>query len=166
MLTQEILQQHLHYNPETGIFIRLQHYQSRFIGKIAGDPDEKGYLRIGLFGKSYKAHRLAFLYMTGVFPEHQCDHINGVKSDNRWENLRPATNAQNCRNRGLRANNTSGYPGVTWSKSNKKWQVSVSVDGKRYHTGYFKLKKDAVTARLLSADALHKEFSSMGRIII
>ena len=91
-LTAARLRKMLHYDPETGVFTRL------WTGNVTGCPDAKGYLRIAADGRSYRAHRLAVLYMTGAWPSEQIDHINQVRTDNRWSNLRPATNGENGAN--------------------------------------------------------------------
>ena len=129
------------------IFKWLQ-YRGRLakVGFIAGSINSDGYLNIIVCGKHYKAHRLAFLYMTGGTPN-QVDHINHDRKDNRWENLRPANNKINQQNQSKYKNNTSGYTGVVWSKSNKKWQAQIKSNGKNIHLGYFKKIKEAVLIR-------------------
>lgn len=92
-LTQEVLKSLLYYDPETGIFVWLVTRQRSPAGKEAGGYDEKGYRRICVNGTKVRAHRLAWLYMTGEWPEDQLDHINGLKDDNRFVNLREATNS-------------------------------------------------------------------------
>jgi len=86
------------------------------------------------------AHRLAFLYMEGVFPPNQVDHIDRNRKNNRWENLRTATNAENCRNR-------TGVIGVYENKKTGGWYASIGVEGKSKYLGYFKTKEDALKAR-------------------
>lgn len=87
-LTQKYLKEILYYNPFTGIFI-WKRYRSRFVkpGDIAGTKVKYGYIHIGIDGKIYKAHHLAWLYIHGYFPENQIRHINHIKDDNRIENL-------------------------------------------------------------------------------
>jgi hypothetical protein len=159
MLTQKELKSQLHYNPDTGLFIRNKALcNSVKIGDVAGAPDGKGYLRISVNMKRHKAHRLAWLYMTGELPKNQIDHINGVKNDNRFINLREATNSQNKSNSGLYVNNKSGYKGVSWYKKYKKWVSHVSVNGKRKTLGYFDNAIDASIAYENFAKQHHGEF--------
>lgn len=137
-VTSERLKELLDYCPETGLFRWRVNRRPKFkAGDIAGSTSTKGYRDIKIDEVSYRLHRLAWLYMTGEWPKDQLDHINGIKSDNRFANLREVTNAQNCQNQGKRKNNTSGFNGVHWSKRMHKWQVSISVNMKRIHLGYF-----------------------------
>lgn len=101
----------LRYEPDTGHFFWIETRGPAKAGNLAGSPCNKGYIVIGVGGRVYKAHRLAWLYMTGGWPLAQIDHINQQKGDNRWANLREATNQQNCCNRTRR--NKHGYPGVS-----------------------------------------------------
>ncbi len=85
--------------------------------------------------------------MTGAMPEEHIDHINGIRDDNRWENLRPVNRATNQKNMKLFANNTSGVPGVRKSPNGLKWVSRIFTEGKEVHLGTFKNKEDAVAAR-------------------
>ena len=146
MITQARLKELLHYDPETGIFTRIKSYCSKAkIGNIAGVLKKDGYLRIGVDGR-HLAHRLAFVYMTGEFSK-VTDHINGNRSDNRWENLRSVTNNENLKNQKMRSTNTSGVMGVYWSKVSKKWAASIRSNGGKFHLGVFDDINDAYAAR-------------------
>lgn len=133
-LTQERLKEALHYNPDTGIFKWKIATSDRIRpGHIAGciatnKVNKKQYLVIGLYGTNYLAHRLAFLYMTGMFPVDGIDHQDGDGLNNQWVNLRPANNIENSRNTRLPANNTSGHIGVCWDKSRNKWTSRIKVN--------------------------------------
>ena len=94
----------------------------------------------------YFTHRLAFLYMTGSIPK-EVDHINHVKPDNRWKNLRAANRIINGRNRSMHCDNTSGVTGVYWHKKKGKWQAGIRVNDKRIYLGVFKHLEDATAAR-------------------
>ena len=96
MITQERLKQLYRYEPDTGRFIRIYSKQRPdTIGRIAGAPHGNGYLEITIDGRTYYAHRLAWLYMTGAWPKGQIDHKNCIRYDNKWENLRDCTPALN-----------------------------------------------------------------------
>jgi hypothetical protein len=87
------------------------------------------------------------------------DHINRNRSDNRRENLRPATSKDNSKNLSLSKNNTSGVTGISWSKCKEKWRVYLTMDGKQLHLGYFNNKDDAIRARLKAEIKYFKEFA-------
>jgi hypothetical protein len=97
-LTQDILRSLLRYNPTTGEFTWLASQYRIKAGDVAGSKRTDGYIAIGVGGKLYKAHRLAFLYMEGEFPKDQVDHLNGIKIDNSWANLRKCTPIENMNN--------------------------------------------------------------------
>jgi len=149
MLTQSELKLHMHYNQYTGIFTRnYVNPQSRLKeGDIAGSMEGEGYLLIMINKKRYKAHRLAFLYINGIFPKEDVDHINHDRGDNRWVNLREASRHENCKNRKLCSLNKSGTVGVFWYKNNNKWGAYISSNNKRIHLGLFEDKQDAIKAR-------------------
>ena len=109
----------------------LKCYQSRFIGQTVGSKHVKGYIHIRAEGKTYKAHRLAFLYMIGNFPADQVDHINQRPADNRWSNLREATNSDNQKNSTLRTDSKSGLMGVCWRQKKQRWAARISHNGRR-----------------------------------
>ena len=154
ILTQDRLKELLEYNPETGLFIRKKTVaQNAKIGNIAGCLKKHiGYISIAIDRKEYYSHRLAFLYMTGNFPENQVDHINRIKNDNRWINLREVTSAQNKQNMSLRKSNKSGAKGVFWYEGRNKWIAYIRVANKRYSLGYHVNFEDAVNARKKAED--------------
>ena len=130
-LTQEKFKTLFHYCPRTGIFTRLQATSSNApAGKMLNALDRMGYLCFKAGGKTYKAHRLAFLYMLGRFPADQVDHINHRKADNRWANLREVSQSGNQRNAPLRKDNTSGLPGVLRVKGQMRWRAHIRIKGK------------------------------------
>jgi hypothetical protein len=141
MLNQETLKKYLTYDPETGLF-RWKIARGKIkVGEVAGTTNNYGYICIKIFYKKYKAHRLAWLYTYGEFPEDQMDHINRIKNDNRIANLRAVTHTENMKNRSLQSSNTSGHAGVYWIKDRQKqWRVRV----KNINYGYFKSKQDAI----------------------
>lgn len=161
-LTQERLHHLLNYDPESGLFSwKNPQARSVKVGQAAGGDNGVGYLRIKIDRKNYRAHRLAWLYMTGEFPENEVDHINRIKTDNRWTNLRAATHQQNQMNK-FQANNTSSRKGVTWHKRTGKWRAGISVNGKDYYLGLYNDIEDAAVAYSTIAKILHGEFSHLG----
>lgn len=146
MLTQNKLKQALDYNPETGVFIWKVARGTRtdLIGSVAGTKHHKGYREIEIDSKAYMAHRLAALFMTGKFPDYQMDHINGVRDDNRWANLRNCTRQENHQNRKLDKRNKSDHTGVHWCKTNKRFIAQIKVNQKQTVLGRFKTLQEAV----------------------
>lgn len=160
-LTQEKLKSLLNYNSETGTFT-WKHAMGPGkpqSGREAGNPTTDGYLRIQIEGRTYTAHRLAWLYMHGVWPAPQIDHIYGVRTDNRISQLRLATHAQNNRNRAMQRNNKSGFVGVRWNKLAKRWKAKICFEGKCIHLGYFSSAKDASEAYKSKAAQLFGPFN-------
>src|ERR1700724_777328 len=122
-ITAARLREILHYDPETGIFTwRVRTSNRANVGATAGCICANGYPQTSIDGHRYSMHRLAWLYVTGEWPGAETDHRNGDKTDNRFCNLRPATKAENGRNRAIYKSNTSGFKGVTWDASSRKWK--------------------------------------------
>lgn len=160
MVTQKRLKQLLSYDPKTGLFTRLvgRRGPNARAGDVAGCDNGQGYIRIYVDGKPYKGHRLAWLYMTGEWvPE--VDHENTDRSDNRWDNLREATRAQNRTNCGPYKNCTSGLKGVSFYKRTGKWKAQIQSGGKKVGLGYFVTKEAAHAAYVSAAHELHGEFA-------
>ena len=154
-LTHERLHEILNYDLETGIFIRKVSNSNRIkVGSVAGSIDKDGYLIITIDWKRYKAHRLAWLYIYGYFPEHDIDHINRNPSDNRIKNLREVSRSCNMRNTGNHRDNTSGVKGVRFSEKRKKWMSQIQVNRKCRFLGYYIDFNDAVCARLAGEQCL------------
>ena len=138
MIKQSELKEILDYNPKTGIFTRLININGGTrVGDIAGHLNPRGYIQISVKGKSYRAHRLAWLYVYGVWPKDQVDHINHNFSDNRIDNLREVNTQENGKNRSLNKNNLSGIHGVLWMERDGKWWSRIVVSGKTLHLGSF-----------------------------
>lgn len=160
-LTQERLKELIHYDGETGVFTRLVGLGKRpeLKGTHPGFLNRQGYVMLPVDSKTYRAHRLAWLYAHGRFPKEAIDHINAVKNDNRLCNLREATKQQNERAKGLRCNNTSGTTGVYWSRAAKKWQAFIKVDQQVRYLGIYEDKNLAVSARHAAEKTLFGEFA-------
>ena len=133
-------------------------WNARWAGMAAGSLYSNGYRVVRIDGRDYKAHRIIWLCVRGEWPIAQIDHINGIRDDNRYANLREATNAENQHNSKRRADNTSGVKGVHWSKSKRKWRAEIQHKGKRYRVGYFDSKAEAAAAVALKRAELHGEF--------
>ena len=147
-LTAEYLRSILDYDQETGIFTWKVSTSRRVkTGDVAGSQNGDGYLRIRLHNRLFLAHRLAWLYHFGEWPEDQIDHINRNRSDNRIYNLREVTNKQNQQNAGKRSDNKSGHPGVSWYKPYSKWRAQIMHNQKQIHLGYFSILEEAIAAR-------------------
>lgn len=155
MITQADLKCLLRYDNQSGEFFwRIDRGAAR-TGLKAGTSDGRGYLQIMINKKRYRAHRLAWLYMTGEMPADQIDHINGNRSDNRIENLRAVTGTINKRNQKTPKNNSSGVIGVRWNKKDSRWHARICLDGKFKHLGCFSSKAEAVDARMRANEANH-----------
>lgn len=148
MVTHERLLELLSYDPESGSFTWLASASNRRkAGKIAGCKRADGYILVGIDGKLYTAHRLAWFYANGVWPDKIIDHINRNPSDNRLCNLRCVGREENSQNVGLRKNNKSGVTGVSFWKKRGLWQVRIKYGGKLRHVGYFETLDAATNAR-------------------
>lgn len=145
------------YDPETGEFRwRVQASNGVRIGGLVGENvDSRGYHRLQVGGRRYKAHRIAWLMMTGAEAPLGIDHINGKPGDNRWGNLRLATQAQNLQNTAIRRNNASGYPGVHWFKHLKKWRAKIMLNRVEHTLGYFDDPAEAAEAYRKAKAELH-----------
>lgn len=152
-LTRKRLKELLDYDPETGIFTWKKReegpakWNARYAGKEAGSARRLGnnkieYLVIKIAYKFYLAHRLAFLYMKGYWPN-QMDHANGVGTDNRWRNLSNGTSSDNSCNQALSSNSSTGISGVHWITRIGRYHVSAMKNGKQYSGGFFTSKAEA-----------------------
>src|SRR5262249_12946102 len=126
-------------------------------GDPVGYPHSQGYVNIAIYGIPYCAHVLAWLYMTGSWPKHQIDHINGARSDNRWKNLRRATPQQQACNSKVRKTNKTGVKGV-WEKPNGKFLVYIDWNNKRTNLGTFNNLDEAKAIRAKWEEKLHREY--------
>ncbi len=149
ILTQQRLKELLTYSKTTGVFNWIERVSSKAdAGDTAGCLDKSnGYRVIGIDGRQYSAHRLAWLYCYGSFPKGQIDHKSHCRDDNSILNLRVTTSTGNNRNKTKSKKNTSGHNGVYWDRKNKNWRARIKVDGKNIGLGSYKNIEDAVTAR-------------------
>lgn len=157
-LTAKHLKEILFYDPATGIFTWLKYpgMGPNLIGKVAGCLDHRGYVVVGIDQVRYYAHRLAWLYVKGIFPKKELDHTNEIKSDNRFENLREAARFQNMANRV--GTNKYGCPGVRKRRTGK-FEAAVTFKKKGIYLGTFSTADSAVAACRAKRRELFGEFS-------
>lgn len=149
MLDQKTVKELLHYDPETGIFMwRKNRGRLAKANNVAGCVHKKdGRVRIKLFGTSYLAHRLAWIYVYGTWPKHNIDHIDHNPRNNRIKNLRDVTKKENNKNQKLHKTNKSGFCGVHFEKESGKWVAQVRIEDKQKKLGRYKCLLKAVLAR-------------------
>jgi hypothetical protein len=158
-LTQQALFNLVVYDQKTGVFTWKARplsffenersgktWNARFAGKVI-QTKRNGYIFFRIFDKHYGGHRLAWLYVYGVWPTAHIDHVNGVRDDNRIANLRDVSIAENQKNQKMRADNKSGVAGVHWARKSRKWYASIRSNGRVFNLGYYANKEDAIAAR-------------------
>lgn len=168
-LTADQLRSLMDYDPETGRFtwrpreVRSQYdktWNTRYAGMVAGTLTvPKCYVQIMVLGRLYLAQRLAFLWMTGEWPDPEPDHQDTNPWNNAWANLRQATRSQQLGNTNIRVDNTSGYKGVWFEKRRKHWVAEILKDGKKHHLGSFPTAESAHAAYTEAAKRLHGAFA-------
>jgi hypothetical protein len=151
-LTHARLMRLVSYDPVTGTFTRLV---GKRANKQTGSQIRAGYVHIYLAGKTYKAHRLAWMYVYGSWPTDVIDHINHNRSDNRICNLRAVTTLENHHNRRRFTRSITGFIGIAWHKRDKRWQATIETQDKATHLGYFKCLGQALKARLAAEKTYH-----------
>jgi hypothetical protein len=146
------------YDPDTGEFQWFRGF--RRCEKRGGSIKKDGYRYIAMHKRRYLAHRVAWALVTGEWPQCQIDHINGIRGDNRFSNLRLATCAENMRNRPMAKNNTTGFKGV--GKTPKgRYCARIGVAGKSLHLGTFDTPEAAAAAYAAESARLHGEFQNL-----
>lgn len=154
----ERLREVLNYDAETGVFTWAKP-TARWIrvGQVAGARLQDGYIRICVDGEKVLAHRLAWFYVTGEWPTHLVDHINGAPGDNRFANLRQATPTQSNFNR--KTWGKSAYRGVSWMSSHGRWVAHIQRNGVKVHLGFFADEREAAEQYLFAALEQQGEFA-------
>ena len=160
-ITQEFLKEHFEYRDVHLWWIKLT-ARNVEVGQQFGYCNNRGYRAGRLKGNMYYEHRLIWFYVHGIWPKEYIDHANGVKDDNRIENLREATNQQNQFNKKSSAGATSQYKGVYWDKLNSKWLVKYRYKGKLYHVGRYECEIEAAEAYRKATENLHKDYANYG----
>lgn len=156
--TKQLVSQYISYNPQTGLFTRIKTSGHKKTGERVGVVNDR-YLQIGVCGKRYRGHQLAWFLTFGYMPK-TIDHINGNGLDNRLCNLREITQQQNCQNiRTAPKHNTTGFMGVSYYKAGKKYAAHINLDGKKKHLGYFNDPEIAHQAYLTAKRKLHSSCS-------
>lgn len=159
-LSQSYLQSILNYDPETGYFVhRINTRNGKGkVGCRAGFAHKQGYWHLKIDGRTFKAHRLAFLWMTGLVPA-EVDHIDNNKSNNRWANLRSATRSENRANTPRSRSNTSGLKGVSWFKTVNKWRAQIKTRGRSIDLGLYECPAAAHFAYIVASKEVFGSFS-------
>lgn len=156
-LTAERLRFLLRYAPETGLFYWRNPSGPRAVAGALAGSESQGYVNISVDGKLYRAHRLAWLYVYGVWPAKQIDHANRSRSDNRIANLRESDQSQNMGNAARRSDCRSGFKGVTAYRS--RWVATIRRSGKKVHLGVFDTPEAAHAAYVSAACDHFGEFA-------
>lgn len=177
-LTADEARRLLDYDPDTGVLTwkartpdmfhsrgkwsteaLCKSWNSRYSGKQAGTTYESNYRNISINYRFYKAHRLAYLIMTGSWPDQYIDHCDNSVCTNQWGNLRAATPSQNAWNSRKRVDNSSGFKGVYFNKLARKWHAQITVRGVRVYLGLFNTPEEAHDAYVASAKLHFGEFA-------
>lgn len=152
----EVMKERLTYNPETGLFHwRDKRWSRRGLDNPAGSTTRWGYRTICINYVHHAAHRLAWLYVYGEWPEFDIDHIDGNRDNNAIANLRLATRRENSQNTRISKNNTSGFIGVSYHKQSGKWRAYIGLDYKYVHLGLHDTPEAAYQAHLEAKAKLH-----------
>ena len=161
VIAADRLREVLAYDQITGAFTwRIAPNGRVKVGAVAGNVDKNtGYLRIGIDGRVYMAHHLAWAYMIGEAVPGQIDHRDLNRANNAWLNLRPSTQSQNAHNRRALSTSQSGVKGIAWHKRRQKWQASITQHGKQHHLGYFVCPLAAALAYWGESIARYGEFA-------
>lgn len=159
MTTQSRLHELFSYEPTTGFLLRRRPVRGpKGKHRYAGWKTREGYIKIFVDGRPYQAHRLVWLYLRGFLPA-RIDHVNGDRSDNRIDNLRLATVAQNAHNRGATKANPVGMKGVSFYPRNGQWRAQISAHGKKFWLGTYPTPQEAHRAYQEAAARLHGAFA-------
>ena len=158
MLTQSRVKEILNYDRETGVLsCRVDRWMLK-VGDVVGNLMADGYLRLSIDGRTYKAHRVIWLWMTGEWPKKDIDHVDLNRSNNCWKNLRVATKSQGGANRRRPANNTSGLKGVCLLRSGR-WQSAIKVNGRNIYLGLFDCPVAAHLSYVVAAGKYFGEYA-------
>ena len=144
---QQFLKEHFIYSEGKLFWAKIpKNYRKDCLGKRFGSKHNKGYHHGTVKSKKYLEHRLIWLYHYGEWPKDQLDHINGIRDDNRIENLRECNNSENQYNRKSARNSSSKYKGVSWYPKYGKWLANFTLKGKKKFIGYYECEIEAARA--------------------
>lgn len=165
-LTAEFVRSILDYDSETGVLnwrfrpTLPRKWNTRYAHQRAGTLNKVGYRWVQAGSRvPYAAHRLIWLWMTGEWPIHGIDHINGNRDDNRWANLRLATPSENGCNKTMQRNNQSGYVGVYFDRQRGKWRATINKDRTRHDLGFYSTPEEAAQVRKVFVNRIHGEYT-------
>ena len=149
--TLERINELFSYDKKTGKLYRKINISSRArIGDEAGYDAIGGYRRIGIDKTQHYIHRIVWLLFNNEWPDGEIDHINGITNDNRIENLRVTSHAENCKNQKRRITNNSGVMGVSFVKASRKWQIEIQKNGRKLYLGISKCVGEAACIRAIA----------------
>src|SRR5687768_7944839 len=156
----ERLRELFSYDPLTGVLSWKSNpkFKGLPVGRC-GTIGRCGYLMVGIDRNYFLSHRIIWKMVTGCEPQDQIDHIDGDRLNNRFDNLREASNGQNRCNIKIQKNNKSGFKGVCWEASHKAWKAYISHNGTQRKLGRFKDLSSAVEAVRCERERLHGEFA-------
>lgn len=161
VIYQSYVRKMLNYDEDTGVLSwKVSPARRVKVGDVVGYINSDGYVGISIKNNTYRAHRIIWMYVYGEFPSKDIDHINGNRSDNRLFNLRLASSSDNAKNRKITSKNTSGFKGVSYHKTKKKWCAQCQSNGKSHYLGQFDTAEKASAAYQAFAASLHGEFYS------
>jgi hypothetical protein len=155
MLTFERANELFVYDPGSGLLFRKLSHGKPCEPRPMLTRDNDGYIVVKADGRSYKAHRVAWLLAKGAWPEKMLDHIDGNRGNNRMSNLREVTRSQNQYNRKVMGYALSGLKGASYNARDRKWQATIRIDGKSKNLGYF---DTAEAAHLAYCEAASRHF--------
>ena len=152
-----LLREMISYDPLTGQFTWKVDHSRRKAGEPAGSQKPDGYIYLKLLGQTYGAHRVAWMLVTGDWPNVAVDHRHGVRNNNAWKNLRLATRAQN--NANVPPRGSSGLKGATYHKGDRCWKSQIYANGRKTYIGSFPTPEQAHAAYIAAADKYQGEFA-------
>lgn len=155
MISAEYCRELFHYDHITGVFTwRVRKGQRGILGALAGSRQGDGYLQVQIDGRKHLLHRLAWLYMTGEQPAKLLDHIDGLRTNNAFANLRPADRSINSQNiKRHRRDNLAGLLGA--SRNGRGWKAAINLHGVRTYLGTFSTPQEAHAAYIEAKRLLH-----------
>lgn len=166
-VTADSVRRLFNYDPSTGVVTWKSApgaFQLRYIGRVAGTINKKGYRTVTIGSRVYQLHRVIWLYVHGVWPKATIDHANCDPLDNRLCNLREATRSQNQANRRLVRAAKSGFRGVFYyasRESPKKWRAQIQSAGGPKLIGYFVTGEEASAAYRAAVQSQFGEFARL-----